>query len=170
MPRELKVYNRFDDLILHLRFVPGQLTPYQVIEGSTELREAVWGLYGQDFDRIVIVGREPRRFTAKWASPEYLDAMAGYWASNFGWRTETLTDEFPILLRDMGLVRSAPSVALGARTENRVGLECAFTNLSEIGLVPMPKTQGQTESDFGREAGMASLGGSQYGVAVGSPG
>ena len=85
--RELKVYNRFEELILHLRFVPGDPLPLRIEDGTQELRNAVRSLVGHDFDQTVVIEKQRRRFQATWGSPEYLDALAGYWSSNFGWRT-----------------------------------------------------------------------------------
>ncbi len=90
MSRELKVYNRFDELIAHLRLVPGYPVPLQIVDGTPELRAAVRALAGYDFDRTVVVANHHRRFTAAWGTPEYLDALAGYWSSNFGWRTKII--------------------------------------------------------------------------------
>ena len=87
MSRQLKVYNRFGEMILHLRFVPGDILPIRVEDGTTEFRAAVRGLSGRDFEETVVVGKQRRRFEAKWGTPEYLDALAGYWSSNFGWQT-----------------------------------------------------------------------------------
>jgi len=152
MARELKVYDRFDELILYLRFVAGTASPYHVVEGTRELREAVWGLYQQDFDRTVIVGGEHRRFTAKWGSPDYVDALAGYWESNFRWRAETITDEFPIELRNTGLVPTNHSAELGRRIHNQGALAGGLGHLSSTGLVsvPMPKAQAKPDPYLSR--------------------
>lgn len=90
MSRELKVYNRFDEMILHLQFVYGDSSPLQIIDGTPEMQAAVRALAGQDFDLTVVVNNQHQQFTAKWGSPEYIDTLAGYWSSNFGWRTRTI--------------------------------------------------------------------------------
>ena len=89
MTSELKVYNRFGELTLHLRFVAGHALPLQIEDGTPELQKAVRNLFGQDFDETVVVDNQRQRFTAKWGTPEYLDALAGYWSRNFRWRTRT---------------------------------------------------------------------------------
>src|SRR5207245_7871878 len=97
MSKQLRVYNRFNELILYLQLTPGQIpSPLRVVLGSRELRDAVRDLYGHDFDRTVVVNGQQHRFVATWASSEYLDALAGYWASNFRWRTEMTSDEVSV--------------------------------------------------------------------------
>lgn len=97
MSKQLKVYNRFNELTLYLEFTPGQLPlPLRVVLGSRELRNAVRDLYGHDFDRTALINGQLHRFVASWGSSEYLDTLAGYWASNFRWRTEITCDEIPV--------------------------------------------------------------------------
>lgn len=170
MARQLKVYNRFDELILHLRFVPEDPSPYQVIEGSRELREAVCGLYGQDFDRTVIEDGQQRRFVASWASPEYVDTLAGYWASNFRWRTETTSDEFEIEIRNTGLVPSAHSVGFGGTIYDRGAVAGGLTDPYVTGLATLFTSQGKAESNFGLAVGMVPQGGSACGATISAPG
>jgi hypothetical protein len=98
MTRELKVYNQFDELILHLEFVSDHPLPLQIVDGTPELRSAVRSLLGRDFDRTVVVGSQQRRFAAKWGSPDYVDALAGYWSSNFGWRTRIVDQSVSLTL------------------------------------------------------------------------
>jgi hypothetical protein len=95
MNRELKIYNRFDELILHLKFIPNDSLPLQIEDGTPELREAVRSLSGKDFDQTVVVEKERRRFFAEWGTPEYLDALAGYWSTNFGWQS-SIVEAAPI--------------------------------------------------------------------------
>jgi hypothetical protein len=97
MSKQLKVYNRFNELILYLQYTPGQLSfPLRVVLGSRELRDAVRDLYGHDFDRTAVINGQHHRFTAAWRSPEYLNTLAGYWASNLRWRTEITGGEIPV--------------------------------------------------------------------------
>jgi hypothetical protein len=94
MPRQLRVYNQFEELILQLEHVPGDPSPVRILEGTKELKSAIRSLEGIDFDRTAIVRGELRHFAAKWDSPDFLDALSGYWSSNFGWRTK-LTETAP---------------------------------------------------------------------------
>ncbi len=142
MPRELKVYNRFHELILYLRFVPKSLFPLQVVLGSRELREAVRALYGQDFDRTVVVEGEHRNFRARWASPEYIDALAGYWGTNFQWRTETKADELPIDPKSSGLVPTDDSLGLGGDMISQPVFAGSLAYPYSTGLAIQSKPQG----------------------------
>ena len=90
MSRNLKVYNSFGELILHLDFVLGDRLPLQAQDGTPEMLALVRALTGRDFDLSVSVGNQQRRFEAKWGTPEYLDALAGYLKSNFSWRTKII--------------------------------------------------------------------------------
>lgn len=87
MSRQLKVYNRFKELILHLRYVPGDPLPLQIEDGTPDMQAAVRSLASRDFDQTVVVGNRRLRFEARWGTPEYLDALANYWSTNFGWQT-----------------------------------------------------------------------------------
>jgi len=94
MPLQLKVYNEFDELLLHVEHVQGDSSPLRIYEGTANLRHAVKSLEGYDFERSAIVAGELRQFSAKWDSPDFLAALGGYWSSNFGWRTK-LTETAP---------------------------------------------------------------------------
>ena len=96
MSRQLKVYNRFEELILNVRFVAGDPLPLQIEDGTPELQTAVSSLIGRDFDETVVVGNQRQHFEAKWGTAEYLDALAGYWSSNFGWQTR-IVETAPML-------------------------------------------------------------------------
>lgn len=90
MNRELRVYNQDDGLILHLDFIADDALPLQIVDGTPEMQQAVRSLFGQDFDQTVVINRQTRHFTARWGEPDYIDALAGYWSSNFGWRTKII--------------------------------------------------------------------------------
>jgi hypothetical protein len=94
MPRKLRVYNQFDELILHLEHAQGDPSPLRILEGTTDLCNAVKALERLDFDRTAMARGELLHFTAKWDSPDFLAALGGYWSSNFGWRTK-LTEMAP---------------------------------------------------------------------------
>jgi hypothetical protein len=141
MTKELKVYNRFNELILYLRLAPEHLFPLQVVLGSRELRQAVRGLYGQDFDRTVVVDGQHRRFVASWASSEYLDALAGYWESNFRWRTEKRRDEVAIEAKSSPLDLSIRSLGLSGGVINQAALAGSLTNPYSSGLVTQSSLQ-----------------------------
>ena len=84
----MKVYNRFDELILHLRWVPENSIPLQIVDGTRHMQEAVQSLIGHEFDETVVIEGQSLRFRAAWGTPEYLETLAGYWGSNFKWRTQ----------------------------------------------------------------------------------
>lgn len=88
MSRELQVYNSFGELILHLEFVAGDPQPLQILNGTEQMRAAVRSLSGQDLDLTVYVNKQYRQLSARWGVPEYVDTLAEYWRSNFGWRTK----------------------------------------------------------------------------------
>lgn len=173
MTKELRVYNRFGELILYLRLAPGHFFPLQVVLGSWELREAVNSLRGHDFDRTVFVDGQHRRFTARWATPEYLDALAGYWESNFRWRTEIRSDEIPV----EGMTNQpdflGQSLGLGGSPVKQLVLLGGLTNSYPNRLVRQLSSQipmGEVESTLSIPSGVASQGGSLYGATVGAPG
>ena len=174
MSKELRVYNRFGELILFLRFTPGLLLPLQVVLGSQELREAVRDVYGHDFDRTVSVDGQHRRFFASWGSSEYLDALAGYWEQNFRWRTEIRADE-PLRQEKHSLVDLVTqSFGLGGATTNQPalagGLAEPYANgfLSQLSLQTKPEPP--TEFNLGMAIGAVLQGGSPYGATVSAPG
>lgn len=88
MIRELSVQNGFRETILRLEYTPSDPLTIRVLQGTPEMREAVRSLEGHDFDRTVVIDRRDERFSARWGDVNYLDALAGYWRANFGWRTE----------------------------------------------------------------------------------
>lgn len=88
MSRELTVCNRFGETIIHLEFVPSDPFTLRILDGTPEMQEAVRSLAGHDFDRMVVVNNRNERFAAKWGDIDYLDALAGYWRANFGWRAD----------------------------------------------------------------------------------
>ena len=91
MRRQLKVYNSFGELILHLELVDGDPQPLQILDGTPHMRAAVRSLFGQDFDLAVPLKNQPVHLFARWGTPEYIDALAQYWSANFGWRTKILS-------------------------------------------------------------------------------
>lgn len=93
MNRQLKVYNRFAELILNVRFVLGDPLPIQIEDGTPELQKAVRSLIGHDFDETVVHENQRQRFQARWGTPEYLDALGAYWSSNYGWQTRIVETE-----------------------------------------------------------------------------
>jgi hypothetical protein len=94
MVSELKVYNRFDELTLHVRLALDQGLPkLLVVDGTPEMQAAVISLKGIDFDRTVVKDNAHLRFTANWGSAEYLNVLARYFVANFGWRTKIVEAE-----------------------------------------------------------------------------
>lgn len=173
MTKELRVYNRFGELILYLRLIPGHFLPLQVVLGSWELREAVNSLRGHDFDRTVFVDGQHRRFTARWATPEYLDALAGYWESNFRWRTEIRSDAIPVEDMTSQPDLRGQSLGLGGGPVKQLALCGGAANpnpnrpAKHLSFqIPM----GELESTLGIASGVALQGGSLYGATVGAPG
>ena len=172
MSKELKVYNRFGELILYLRFVPGCFFPLQVVLGSWELREAVNSLRGHDFDRTVVVDGQHRRFVATWASCEYLDALAGYWESNFRWRTEIKTTEIPVEERTSESDLRTQSLGLGggALNQSALGGSSIGPHSNRFAVPSNLQILGRSaESDFGIASGATLQGGFHYGAFVGAP-
>jgi hypothetical protein len=88
MISELKVYSKTGELILHIRYAPDELFPLQIVDGTTDMKGSVLNVSGHDFDRTVFKNRQPLRFVARWGSSDYVHALAGYWAANFGWPTK----------------------------------------------------------------------------------
>ena len=86
MSRELKVYNEFDELILHAEHNPGDPS-LRLIDGTREMNRAVKALQGHDFERAAVLDGQVCVFQASWDDPDFLDAVAGFWTANFGWRT-----------------------------------------------------------------------------------
>jgi hypothetical protein len=93
MVNELKVYNRFGELTLHLRHSLGPNPELLTIDGTEDMRAAVAQLKGNDFDRTIAKGNELVRLTADWGSPQYLSILAQYLGMNFGWRTQIIETE-----------------------------------------------------------------------------
>ena len=90
MVNELKVYNCFGELTLHLRHSLGQNAELLTIDGTDDMQAAVAELRGNDFDRTIAKGGELVRLTASWGSEQYLPVLARYFGMNFGWRTQTI--------------------------------------------------------------------------------
>src|SRR5215470_14487647 len=86
MSRELKVYNEFGELILHVEHRQGDPC-LRIIDGTREMSQAIRLLHGRDFERAAIVDGQLCDFRAAWDDPEFLDAVGGFWTANFGWRT-----------------------------------------------------------------------------------
>jgi len=99
MASELKVYNQFREVILHVRLTSGNAPKLLVVDATEEMRSAVNSLMGQDFDRTVGRGGELRRFTARWGSPEYAQVLADYFGNNFGWSTALVETVHPSSVR-----------------------------------------------------------------------
>lgn len=94
MVNELKVYNSFGELTLHLRQLLSPNADLLTIDGTEDMRAAVAELRGSDFDRTIAKDSELIRLTANWGSAEFLPVLARYFGMNFGWRTQTIeTDE-----------------------------------------------------------------------------
>jgi len=97
MSNELKVYNQFSEMILHIRLAPADdPTGIYTVDATDEMRVAVANLKGRDFDRMVGKGNELIRFAAKWGSPEYAEVLARYFVTNFGWRTALIETAQPL--------------------------------------------------------------------------
>jgi hypothetical protein len=141
MAEELKVYNQFNELILHLRLAPRRPFPLQVVQGTRELREAIRALYGQDFDQTVIVAGQHQRFIASWGSPEYLGALAGYWKNNFQWRTEIRSEEVLIGAGSSPSNLAAQSLGFGAGGFDEPAPAGGLTGRYRSWLVAQPHLQ-----------------------------
>jgi|SRR5208282_365297 hypothetical protein len=131
MASELKVYNRFDELTLHVRLSLDNVPELQTIDGTPEMRAAIASLRGTDFDRMVLKGKELQRLTANWGSPGYLNVLARYFVMNFGWRTTIVETEKPstaVLLTASG--NSAPPVYYGVSPER----PAAYTMLMRVNI------------------------------------
>ncbi|HET7890448.1 MAG TPA: hypothetical protein VFL34_02945 [Candidatus Sulfotelmatobacter sp.] len=87
MASELKVYNRFGELTLHVRLSVENGPELTTIDGTREMRAAIAGFKGSDFDRTVIKENELHRLTSNWGSPAYLNVLGRYFVANFGWDT-----------------------------------------------------------------------------------
>jgi hypothetical protein len=90
MSSELKVYNRFGELTLHVRLSSGDVPELRTVDGTPEMRAAIASLKGIDFDRVVVKDKEHYRLTANWGSPGYLSVLARYFVTNFGWKTKII--------------------------------------------------------------------------------
>src|SRR5580698_1894619 len=88
MPSELKVYNRFGEVSLHLRLSLDNVTDLRIIDGTPDMRAAIASLQGVDFDRTVAKDDELLRFAADWGSADYLTVLGRYFVENFGWSTK----------------------------------------------------------------------------------
>jgi hypothetical protein len=86
MSRELKVYNEFDELILHAEHNLGDAS-VRLIDGTREMNRAIKALQGHDFERAAMINGQICVFQAGWDDPDFLDAVAGFWTASFGWRT-----------------------------------------------------------------------------------
>lgn len=113
--QELKVYNRFDELILHLEYVPHDAEPMRIVEATPELREALRTLARNDFDRTVAIKRQLQRFTANWRSAKYLEVLADYLAANFKWTTKLLDKPETQTLRVSGYSHDTASASTFAQ-------------------------------------------------------
>jgi len=95
MTSELKVYNQFREVILHIRVASGDEAGFYTIDATDEMKAAISNIRGLDFDRTVGKGNELLRFTAKWGSPEYAQVLARYLVNNFGWTTKLVETQQP---------------------------------------------------------------------------
>ena len=130
MVNELKVYNRFGELTLHLRHSLGVARELIIVDATEDMRAAVAGFKGSDFDRTIAKGSELIRLTADWGSPQYLSVLAQYLGMNFGWKTQTIEVEEPISLPRESVYGSG--VPLVTSPQNNVGGNFAivFANVS----------------------------------------
>jgi len=101
MTSELKVYNQFREVILHIRLASGDEAGFYTIDATDEMKAAISNLKGLDFDRTVGRGNELLRFTAKWGSPEYARVLARYLVNNFGWTTKLVETQGPSLVNSL---------------------------------------------------------------------
>jgi hypothetical protein len=88
MSRELKIYNQFDELILHVEHAPNAIPSLRIIDGTPELRSAIRSLAGHPFERLALLDGQMSRFEAEWGDADFLNVVASYWRANFGWRTK----------------------------------------------------------------------------------
>jgi hypothetical protein len=90
MSKELKVYNQFQELILHVEYVRDRGPVLRVIDGTPELRRSIKLLEGQPFERAILIDGQLREYRSSWGDKDFLDCVAGYWSANFGWRVRLL--------------------------------------------------------------------------------
>jgi hypothetical protein len=88
MISELKVYNKFGELNLHVRLSLGNAADLLILDGTPEMRAAISMLRGADFDRTIAKSNEVVRFEAEWGSADYLAVLSRYLVENYGWSTK----------------------------------------------------------------------------------
>ncbi|HYM78370.1 MAG TPA: hypothetical protein VE377_20520 [Candidatus Dormibacteraeota bacterium] len=131
MVNELKVYNRFGELTLHLRHSLGPAPELITIDATEDMRAAVAELRGNDFDRTIAKAGELVRLTADWTSSQFLPVLAQYLAMNFGWRTQTIE------------VKERASFVLTNVSEHRPESQprVEFRSMPNLPLVPRPNIE-----------------------------
>jgi len=123
MSSELKVYNRFGELSLHLRLSVDNGPDLRIIDGTPDMRAAISSLRGVDFDRTVAKNNELLRFVADWGSADYLSVLGRYFVENFGWSTkivETQPSTASRLVASSNLVDYKGPMSVAFPVENTV--------------------------------------------------
>ncbi|MGC2154555.1 MAG: hypothetical protein WA618_21130 [Terriglobales bacterium] len=131
MPNELKAYNEFGEMILHLRFPSGGNPGMLTIDATKEMQTAINGLRDRDLDVVVQKGSEQLRFSAKWGSAEFAQVLAGYLVNNFGWTTKVLETHIPSLTNAVSA--SGTSITFSGSFGNAFP-PATFSNVSSPGL------------------------------------
>jgi hypothetical protein len=132
MASELKVYNRFGELTLHLRLSLENGPEMFTVDGTPEMRAAIASLKGIDFDRTVVKSNELLRLTANWGSPGYLNTLGRYFVTNFGWTTKIVQAEEPstaVYLTASG--NSAPPIYYGIPSARPAASTIVMVNINE---------------------------------------
>ncbi|HTV59605.1 MAG TPA: hypothetical protein VMJ93_12110 [Verrucomicrobiae bacterium] len=140
MTKNLKVYNQFDELILHVEHTPGENPSLTILDGTAELTAAIRLLSGYDFDRPALANGQMCRFSAGWDEEGFLDAIGGYWAATYSWKTR--------------IVEKAPHlttvVSTNWLTENTFGYAVVAGGLSASGRdTHLGSTHAEKVSAFG---------------------
>jgi hypothetical protein len=137
MASELKVYNQFRELILHIRLTSGDTPELLTIDATDEMRSAISSLIGQDFDRTVGGVRDLMRFSARWGAPEYARVLADYFANNFGWSTSLVETEQPLHYRtNATLGELFRQVLAPFESESNIKVDVGETNVKGVAVAP----------------------------------
>jgi hypothetical protein len=141
MASELRVFNQFREVILHIRLTSANVPELLTISATEDMRSAVSSLIGQDFDRTVGKGNELIRFTAKWGTPEYARVMADYFQNNFGWSTFLAETEQPSSAQVTDYEVRGNALAVGAGAGSLGFAVPSITTMGQLGnghaLIPM---------------------------------
>ncbi|MFZ0419915.1 MAG: hypothetical protein WAM04_17580 [Candidatus Sulfotelmatobacter sp.] len=121
MTSELKVYNQFREMILHIRLTYGDAPELLTIDATEEMRSAAHGLIGRDFDRTIGKGGDLLRLTARWGDPDYAQVLAEYFSNNFGWSTWLIEREQPLSARAFTTAGEAQIYATKAEENTMAG-------------------------------------------------